>query len=229
MPKPCLLMMMMFLLVSNATANEIYLIPTLHQLHEEVTNYSFDDLQQLLKEIQPDVLLVELTNKDIETDREQQNKVEYTRVVLPFARENDVPMVALEPDEPLYSVIIGKMRKNHQRAALEDSLDLDIFGQYLDLFYAQFSNNLIQSGADLASDKFDVLCKIKHEFQSVIYGEIETEVWDMWNTNFLETILKSNAAHKESKIVVLVGAEHHYWLKEKLLENELSLSTLPFK
>ena len=64
-------MFILFMLwAPNTLANEIYLIPTLHKLHGEVTNFSFDDLKQVLDKIKPDVLLVELTNNDIEAEKQ---------------------------------------------------------------------------------------------------------------------------------------------------------------
>lgn len=212
----------------EAAANEIYLIPTLHQVHDEVTNYSYDDLKGVLERIKPDILLVELTKNDIKAEKEQRNKVEYNRVVLPYAKANEVPMVALEPDEPLRSELINNMKANNLRAAKEDSVEVTLFDEFLGVFYDHFSDVYIVSGAYLTSPEFDRRCRLKHEIQAMVYGEVERETWDDWNQHFLDVTIRTNAENTDKKIAILVGAEHHYWQKEGLLKAKIQLTKVPF-
>ena len=47
-------------------------------------------------------------------------------------------------------------------------------------------------------------------------GEGERAGWEAWNGEFLATIARAAQEHPGKRIVVLVGAEHGYWLRAAL-------------
>ena len=51
-----------------AQPTKVYLIPTLHGLHQQNTRYTYDSLQSILQRLQPDVLTVEIRPEDITAD-----------------------------------------------------------------------------------------------------------------------------------------------------------------
>lgn len=40
--------------------------------------------------------------------------------------------------------------------------------------------------------------------------------WQAWNQHFLDVVARAAAENPSQRIVVLVGAEHGYWLRERL-------------
>jgi len=204
--------------------NDIVIVPTLHQLHNEVTNYGFEQLRETLEALKPDILVVELTPSDLEERKHQPNKQEYQEAVFPYADEHDIPMVAMEPSQPLFDEILGPYIANGKQVAEEHAERVEAFGEYLSLFYERISDDHIKSVRDLTSPKFEELARLKHEFQIAVYGEGEETGWNAWNQHFFDTIARVDAENEGKRIVVVVGYEHHYWLKEALTSARLPVS-----
>jgi uncharacterized circularly permuted ATP-grasp superfamily protein len=53
-----------------------------------------------------------------------------------------------------------------------------------------------------------------------LFGDKQRRGWEGWNTHFLETILKAAEENSGKRIIVVVGAEHSYWLRNKLRKQE---------
>jgi len=207
----------------NKSANKIYLIPTLHQLHQTSRHYSFEKLKNILNLIEPSIILVELTEKDLASKKQQETKIEYNRIVIPFAEQHKVMMIAMEPNEPLYSELVESYMSNAKQIAKVKKEQVRAFNLFAELYVAPLLNDDFRTVSDLASEKFDALTKLKHDFQNQIYGEKEQAGWDKWNQIFADKIIKTDKESQGKVIAVLVGLEHHYWLKA-YLQNKQSLS-----
>ncbi len=48
--------------------NSVYLIPTLHQLHQTNTHYNYDSLRAIVARLKPEVIAVQIRNEDIRED-----------------------------------------------------------------------------------------------------------------------------------------------------------------
>ena len=62
----------------------------------------------------------------------------------------------------------------------------------------------------------DLQMRAKHALQEALVGDGERAGWDAWNGHFLEVVERAAAENPGRRIVVLVGAEHGYWLRERL-------------
>ena len=51
----------------KAKRAEILVLSTMHQYHDNMPYYSFDELSQIIEKLRPDVLAVELTPADLKT------------------------------------------------------------------------------------------------------------------------------------------------------------------
>lgn len=58
--------------------------------------------------------------------------------------------------------------------------------------------------------------RAKHALQAGLVGEGERAGWDAWNGEFLATVERAARENPGKRIVVLVGAEHGYWLRDAL-------------
>jgi KaiC/GvpD/RAD55 family RecA-like ATPase len=58
---------------------------------------------------------------------------------------------------------------------------------------------------------------LKHAYQQALLS-VDTPSWELWNEHFLKSILAAAEAHKGKRLVVTVGAEHVYWLKDRLMK-----------
>lgn len=201
---------------------QVIVLSVLHQLHGEIEGYDFDVLAQTIERLHPDVLAVELTAADLESRREQPNKQEYQRSVFPLLDRHGYDAVPLEPDQPRYDELVGLfrgaaigLRQDHPDRA--ESFDLFVQSLY------QLLEEKWVSPSAVNSRETDLLFESKHRFQGLLFGPDERAAWEGWNQHFLQQILKATAGHPGKRILVLVGAEHAYWLRSQLSGRNLEL------
>ncbi len=200
---------------SAQKSTEVVVLSTLHQLHAEVKGYSFQELGRTIEKIRPDVLAVELTPGDLESRREQKTKVEYAQSVFPLIDKNKYRVVALEPAEPLFSELVGLARRSDSENREKHPERVEAFSIYSKALYGYLLKHW-DSVAAVNSKETDALFAVKHDYQNELFGASEAKVWNDWNTHFLYRIRQTAAEYRGKRILVLVGAEHAYWLRDRL-------------
>jgi hypothetical protein len=205
----------------NARA-EVIVLSTLHQLHGKTRGYSFDTLTEIIEWLEPNILAVELTPADLASRREQGTKQEYQRSVFPLLEENDYAAIALEPAPPLYDELVGMLRQSQQELANSSPENAALFDVYVTTLF-EYLGEYWDSPVAVNSTASDMLFESKHRFQSKIFGPVEATVWERWNEYFLQQILTAAADNPGKRIVVLVGAEHAYWLRSRLDSSDVTL------
>jgi hypothetical protein len=210
-------------LADDSGPAEVMVLSTLHQLHEQTEGYSFQDLSEIIEQLRPDILAVELTASDLQRRRDQSVKQEYQRSVFPLLDRHNYEVVPLEPSQPLYGELVGLMRAAQERLSEQHPDRLQSFNLYTESLY-QILTERWDSAAEVNSSTTDVLFDTKHRFQSAIFGPDEARVWEEWNRHFLKQILNTASANPGKRILVLVGAEHAYWLRAQLANSDVILS-----
>lgn len=198
---------------------EVVVLSTLHQLHSTTKNYSFEKLSKTIERIKPDVLAVELTLADLESRKEQKNKIEYQKSVFPLLEKHRYKAVALEPAEPLYSEIINLLKESNRENQAKFPQKVEAFTAYSNSLY-EYLSSYWDSPAAVNSAETDAHFEVKHRFQNALFGAKEAKVWNDWNSYFLAQILNAAKENKGKRILVLVGAEHSYWLRQHLRNNQ---------
>ena len=209
-------------IASAADKAEVIVLSTLHQLHAETEGYSFADLFDVIEQLHPDILAVELTAEDIESRRDQSTKQEYPRVVFPLLDKHDYDVVPLEPPQPLYDNLVGLFRKSQEDLSEQNPAGAESFNLYAESLFEFLEERWVSPGA-VNSLATDILFESKHRFQSALFGDEEAQAWEGWNQHFLQQILNTAKAHPDSRILALVGAEHAYWLRSHLAGSEVVL------
>jgi len=198
---------------------EVIVLATLHQLHATTPYYDFDDLAGIIEDLDPEVVLVELTAEDLEQRKEQKTKQEYPRSVFPLLEKHRYEAVPLEPPQPEFSRLVGLMRQAHSDTGERDPEADERFGAYVEALLAVLLAHW-DSPAAVNSRLTDRLFEAKHALQSDLYGEDEAAAWAGWNGHFLQTILDTARRHPGERLLVLVGAGHGYWLRRELRGQE---------
>lgn len=201
------------------TRTEVFVLSTLHQFHGKNNSYTFEKLSQIVEGYRPDIIAVELTPEDLRTRKEQKTKVEYQKSIFPSADKIGAKMVPLEPAEPKFSELVGLIRASDSELREKKPDAAEGFSAYVDALYG-YLFGYWKSAAEVNSARTDALSEVKHNYQNSLYGEKQEKGWEGWNSHFLEKILETARANKGSRILVTVGAEHSYWLRKKLRNEE---------
>jgi len=194
---------------------EVVLLATLHHLHSEVRGYSFEELGHLVTKLEPAALVVELQSSEIAGFPENPikgSKVEYNKSILPTAQKLKLPVYALEPSGKERDEILKVYEKAWKDAAKNPSYEA--FSKYTDLLFSQLMRYW-QGPLDVNSEVTIESFRLKHSYQEALLS-VDTPSWEQWNEHFLESILATADIHRGKRLVVTVGAEHVYWLKDRL-------------
>ncbi len=194
---------------------KVLVLSTLHQFHGHVDYYTYEHLSDIIEAFSPDILAVELRPSDVDGRVPQTIKQEYQKSVYPLIDKLKCELIPLEPPEPEYSELIGMAKRSMKNLKESNPQALEHFKLYVEALYSVLFN-WWSSVLDVNSHETDRHFEIKRNYQNSLFGEDEKAAWEKWNGYFLEQILKANEGRKESKMLVLVGVEHSYWLRREL-------------
>ncbi len=213
--------------------NKIYLLPTLHNLHKINKNYSYDSLIQVIKNLNPDVIAVEIRPEDINQDST------YLRKNYPYEMRMMkywFPNAKIVGFDWLGSDIEGKpIPKDYWQnisypKKLERELNSDsvyskktakcakFMSQRLDILKKLSLQGILKSNDALLTKKFykclsEQLTGSKYEKLLDFYDKRNEKIL----TN-IENIIKKNRA---KTIVVLMGDDHYVYLKDRIAHEKL--------
>ena len=152
----------------------VIILATLHQFHLKSHYYSLDHLKTVIKKINPDVICVELREKDLKSKKDQSVKIEYSKCIIPVAEEENYKLVAMEPNEPEYSKIIDKYKQNYKKIESKEPKKIEIFNQYTKVLY-DYLFAYWNSVNDVNSQLTNTIFEVKHKFQNSLFGSAEEQ------------------------------------------------------
>lgn len=205
------------LAAAKAPLPQVAVLASLHQLHAATPGYSFEALGHAIEQLQPDVLCVELQPDDLQRRPAETTKQEYPEVVYPLIDRHHYRVYAMEPGEPVYSDILKPYIQAGHDFSVRVPEQAEAFSRYSDGAYVGLQAYWT-SPARVNDAVTDSLLRAKHELQQAMVGDGERIGWERWNRRFLEVVLQAAKENPGRRIVVIVGAEHGYWLREHLAQ-----------
>jgi len=136
---------------------------------------------------------------------------------LPLLQRHNWTAVALEPEGPRRSELIGLLRGAEESLRKTAPQKDEAFDTYNDKLFKYLLSEW-HSAADVNASWTDRWFAVKHSFQHGLYGPQEEQGWEGWNQYFLQQIASAAKQNPGKRIVVIVGVEHGYWLRQHLRE-----------
>jgi hypothetical protein len=194
---------------------QVIVLSTLHQLHEDVPGYSMQVLSATIERLAPDVLCLEVTPAKLAARAPERNKREYPEAIYPLLERHDWRVYALEPAEPRFSALLQPYLAASKAFADTRPAQAEAFATYGSGIYAGL-RAYWTTPARVNDRVTDATLRAKHALQQALVGSGESTGWQGWNEHFLGVIDTAAAENPGKRIVVTVGAEHAYWLREHL-------------
>jgi len=193
----------------------VVVLVTLHQMHARVPSYGNTALSHAIEQLKPDVLCVELQPDDLTARPPEKSKQEYPAIIYPLIDRHHYRVYAMEPAEPLFSAILTPYRDNTVAFGAREPARAAAFAKYSEGLYAALEAHWTTPYA-VNDATTDMAFRAKHAMQEALMGPGEHAGWKAWNGHFLAVILRAARENPGRRIVVTVGAEHGYWLREHL-------------
>ncbi|WP_125076950.1 hypothetical protein [Pseudoxanthomonas sp. SGT-18] len=194
---------------------EVAVLSTLHRLHAQVPAYTQEVLAESIRRLDADVLCIEVNPDKYAQRAPESTKVEYPETIYPLIDAGHYKVYPMEPENPLYDQIGGAYMASFQAFASGQPEASAAFSAYGQAIYAAL-RHYWTSPARVNDAVTDQQLRAKHALQEGLVGEGERAGWQAWNRHFLEVVVRAAAENPGKRIVVLVGAEHGYWLREHL-------------
>ena len=194
---------------------EVAVLATLHRMHAEVPGYSNEVLARSIRRLAPDLLCIEVRPDRYAQRAAEANKVEYPQVVYPLLEADGLAACPLEPAPPRFDEILAPYLAAGRAFAEARPQASRAFAAHTEAMYASL-RQYWTTAARVNDAVTDAQMRAKHALQDALAGEGERQGWEAWNRHFLEVVLRAAREHPGRRIVVLVGAEHAYWLRERL-------------
>lgn len=194
---------------------DIAVLVTLHQLHAEVPAYSQAALAAAIERLAPDALCIEVRPDHYAARAPEPNKVEYPGVVYPLIDAHHYRVYPMEPASPRYEAILQPYLAANRTFAEGQPQAAAAFSAHGEALYAAL-RAYWSSPARVNDAVTDAQMRAKHALQAGLVGDGERAGWDAWNGEFLAAVTRAAHDNPGKRIVVLVGAEHGYWLRVAL-------------
>ena len=192
---------------------EVVVLSTLHQHHARVPGYDNAELARIVEWLQPDVLALELDERDIAGRVPQNVKQEYQNSIYPLLDRLCCVTLPLEPPRP------HPMRDRAQQAQADFRPETHAAAAFFATYIGELISHLLESwqcAADVNSAQTDAMLAVKHRFQNAIAPANHAASWEEWNQFFLERIVQAVRSSPGKRVVATVGVEHAYWLRARL-------------
>ena len=221
------------LIACRTSKAPVYLVPTIHGMHKTNANYNYDSLQALVKNLKPDLVLVEIRPEDIAAD------TTYLAMNYPYEMRmmkhwfpnltvagfdwlgNDIEN---KPIPANYWKEISPI-KQYEKALAADSLfsakvaPCDTFtNQRLEILKTSSLRQILNSNDAVLTEGY-YAC-LSEKLAGSIHQRV-TAFYDLRNNKMLERIKAIIAANPKKKIVILTGDDHFPFLKERLKPGKL--------
>lgn len=227
-------------LLLGATAfsqTKVYLIPTLHGLHQTNQQYTYDSLQAIIGRLHPDVLAVELRKEDVAADTAylKQNypyEMWMARYWFPTAQVEGFDWLGADLEG---GPIPARYWQDRSRIkALQTLLETDSVytarlaacdvytQQRLAILETQSLKGILQSGDALLTRAF-YDCLTQH-LRGSDYGEL-TQFYDTRNRRMQQHLAGLLEQHRGKTIVILTGDDHYPYLRDFLLKQKVTLGS----
>lgn len=189
------------------------LIGTLGELHLDPTfrHFDLDVLEAQVRAFRPDVMCVALTPDDLHAYRHAPARVgagvEYAQCLLPLAESEAVAVVPVDQ--------AGEDLRVLARAALHDPRLGESDHAQRDRLRALWQRPELGHLAclDEAADEAARAC---HEAREAVAPDLEQVLWQQRNEGILAGVLDVLRENPGRRVLVVVGAEQVYWLREAL-------------
>ena len=148
---------------------EVVVLATLHQMHAQVPGYSFDRLRQVIEQLHPDVLCLEVRADKLAARAPEQTKQEYPKVIYPLLARGHYTVVAMEPSEPEYGAILRPYAQANAAFQASGGAAVAALAAYSDATYAALKTHWRDAAAVNDATTDDML-RAKHAFQQAAIG-----------------------------------------------------------
>jgi len=176
-------------------------------------------LTTVIEEIAPNIICAELSPEQLAETQPCNSKPEQRDIVMPTAKRLGIPIIPIQYATPTAiewdnrnKALENTVKTNETSRAVLDFLDL-LAHKEADLWYIHMkSASCIEH---YQSEEYHVFCEARDVATAVLFPEL-AKPYNEWNEYFLEQIEHTIKDNPGSRVLVIAGLWHKYWLWNRL-------------
>lgn len=196
-------------------ASEVFVLATLYQRHSTTPVYGHDSLGAIIRRIAPEVVVLDVSPKELRSRTVAPSKAEYPEVIFPLVAAEGYEAYPGEPDEPAFTEIVNGLGEALRRFRTEQPELAEADKEFGEAAFAALAR-LWQSPADVNSAITDQVLRARRQYQDRLAGPAVAEAWRRWNDHALAIVRRARAGHPGKRLLVLIGVENCGPLREAL-------------
>jgi hypothetical protein len=219
-----------FLLISiisksqSASTGGVFVLGGIHQSHEKAKLYTYKRMDEIYKELNPDILLVETQQKYVSDSSFKGTPYDFIMFMVPSAQMDKTPIFGIDwwDDER------GEKWKTMQRTFFNDSTLIAEITLFESMFQALNRFFVCKDFKEINSIYITNLWEAKSEYkyqimlQHPVYKYI-AEFEKERNEHIVDNILEIVNKNPDKKILVAIGIDHKYYIEKKLNEKNIKV------
>jgi hypothetical protein len=196
---------------------EVVVLATLYRRHAETPAYGHDTLRALIERAAPDVVVLDVSPRELRERSVHPSKAEYPEVIFPFVRARGIPAYAGEPDEPDFGRIVSSLGRRLEAFRAEEPDAAEADAAYERATWAALAR-VWRTPADVNGPLTDRLLASRRALQDRLAGPEVAEAWRAWHEHAVAVVRRAAREHPGRRIVVLIGVENAGRLRRSLAE-----------
>jgi len=204
---------------SETTQTKVTIVGSLHKYHKDLGHYSFEDLKKLIKAKAPDVICIEVTPENYKGIATEKAPYEYREVIMPFLLSTKARIEPIDWADADWNKLMEE-----QKALSESPETSGLFNAIanpLELL-VKHANEKPIAKLDYSfynSDFMDELLEAQYKVLASAFPENKiVRIADKRNENIANLLIDAVGRNKGKRILVLIGMEHKFALKNRLTE-----------
>ncbi len=197
--------------------SEVFVVATLYGRHATTPAYGHDTLRAIIERIRPEVVVLDVSPRELQAQSVHPSKREYPEVIFPLVRDRRYRAYAGEPDEPEFSRIVQalgaaleRFQRDHAESAAADRAYEEATWQAL----AQ----LWRTPADVNGGLTDRMLSARRQYQDRLACAEVAEAWRLWNQHAVAVVRRAYRENPGARILVLIGVDNCAELRSALRE-----------
>lgn len=201
--------------VATDGSSGVYVLGSLHALHDRERDFTYEQLGAIIAAIHPDILVLEVTSKELADRSETRGRPEYPRIVWPYLAAQKAVAVAMEPDPPLYDELVAGSSEEMTDLKRRDPAKAAFLSRYrgsIDIMLQRHWTDAAKTQDGLTAD----LMRASAIVQAALAGTRFEEVQDRWDQHMVAGALAVVRAHPDKRILVLASYRNRHLFDEAL-------------
>lgn len=189
--------------------NGVFVVGSLHGLHETEQSFGFVALQRILEKAAPQVILVEVRPDELESRSATPGRPEYPRVVWPLLADQRIEAIPMEPGGTLFTELTSQAAAVASEHARRDSVGGAFWRRYQTAFATALGAHWNSPG-DVHDDTTEAMCRSFYVVQATVLGDAFKAIQDRWDDFMTMRALEAVRRHPESRVVVLASYRNRH-------------------